>query len=86
MTLLTSTQPNDSVNVYNAKTHLSQLITRVENGEEIIITRNGKPAAMLVPVRASRKNRTPGVLAGKIHIGDTFDDFTRQDEQDWYGE
>ena len=36
------------VNIHEAKTHLSRLLTQVENGEEVIIARNGKPVARLV--------------------------------------
>lgn len=48
------------VNVHHAKTNLSRLISAVENGEEVIIARNGKPAVKLVkilpPARKSRRN------------------------------
>ncbi|HVX55863.1 type II toxin-antitoxin system prevent-host-death family antitoxin [Nocardioides sp.] len=37
------------VNVHEAKTHLSQLLARVEAGEEIVIARAGKPVARLEP-------------------------------------
>jgi prevent-host-death family protein len=40
----------DTVNMHEAKTHLSKLVERVEKGEEIVISRAGKPAAKLVPV------------------------------------
>jgi len=40
----------DQVNMHEAKTHLSRLVERVEGGEEIVISRAGKPAAKLVPV------------------------------------
>jgi prevent-host-death family protein len=39
----------DSVGAYEAKTHLPQLLDRVARGEEIRITRNGRPVARLVP-------------------------------------
>lgn len=38
------------VNVHEAKTHLSRLLQRVKNGEEIIIAKAGKPYARLVPI------------------------------------
>jgi prevent-host-death family protein len=41
-----------SYNVHEAKTHLSKLLERVENGEEIEIRRNGEPVARLVPGQA----------------------------------
>jgi prevent-host-death family protein len=39
----------DTVGTFDAKTHLSKLLDRVERGERIVITRNGKPVADLVP-------------------------------------
>lgn len=41
----------DSVGAFEAKTHLSALLDRVERGEEVTITRHGRPVARLVPVR-----------------------------------
>jgi prevent-host-death family protein len=38
------------VNVHAAKTQLSRLLERVEGGEEIVIARNSRPVARLVPV------------------------------------
>lgn len=74
------------VNVYEAKTQLSALLTRVEAGEEIVIARNGKPIARLSPERNEKPRRQPGRLKGQIWVADDFDDFTEQDERDWYGE
>ena len=76
----------DTINVYDAKTQLSQLLTRVEQGEEIVIARNGRPVARLAPLEAKRPDRVPGLWKGKITIADDFDDFTEQDARDWYGE
>ena len=75
-----------TVNVYDAKTQLSKLITRVELGEEITIARNGRPVARLVPLAPRRPDRVPGLLAGQITISDDFDELTEQDARDWYGE
>lgn len=44
----------DSVGSYEAKTHLPQLLDRVEHGETIVITRHGKPVAKLVPATAEK--------------------------------
>ncbi len=41
------------VNMHDAKTQLSKLITAAEAGDEVVIARQGKPAVKLVPVRAS---------------------------------
>lgn len=75
-----------SVNIYDAKTQLSQLINRVELGEEIVISRHGRPVARLVPLAERSGDRVPGLLRGRITIKDDFDDFTEQDERDWFGE
>jgi len=43
----------DTVGTFEAKTHLSDLLDRVERGEEITITRHGKPVAKLVPAEST---------------------------------
>ena len=56
------------VNMLDAKTNLSKLVDAVESGSEseVVIARNGKPAARLVPITASPKKRLPlGFLEGK---------------------
>jgi prevent-host-death family protein len=60
-----------AVNVHEAKTHLSRLLERVEAGEEIVLARNGKAVAKLVPFR--RLPRCPGRMKGQIRIGRNFD-------------
>ncbi len=77
---------SDTVNVYDAKTQLSQLLNRVEQGEEIVIARNGRPVARLAPLETKRPDRVPGLWKGRITISDDFDEFTEQDARDWYGE
>lgn len=54
----------DTVNMHEAKTHLSKLVARVEGGEQIMITRAGKPAAKLVPVPQKPKKLGPRKLGG----------------------
>lgn len=48
-----------SVNIADAKTHLSRLIARVERGERIVIARAGRPVAELRPVRKLKKRAIP---------------------------
>lgn len=62
-----------TVNIHEAKTHLSRLIEDVSGGEEVIIARNGKPVARLLPVIASSHPRRPGRWRGKVRIGAEFD-------------
>ena len=42
---------SNTVGAYDAKTHFSELLERVEGGEEVTITRHGSPVARMVPVR-----------------------------------
>ena len=60
-----------TVNVHEAKTHLSRLLERVEAGEVVTIARAGKPIADLVP--HSRVDIVWGTLRGRIEIAADFD-------------
>lgn len=63
----------DTVNVHDAKTHLSRLLERAESGEEIVIARAGKPVARLVPYGSERPKRVFGRLRGQVVIHGDFD-------------
>ena len=60
-----------TVNVHEAKTHLSRLLAEAEAGEDVVIARNGKPVAKLVPY-APKGKRQFGTLKGKIKIDERF--------------
>ena len=62
----------DKINVHDAKTQMAKLLERVERGEEIIIARAGRPAAMLVPLASRRGRRKLGALDGRFDIPDDF--------------
>lgn len=62
-----------TINIHEAKTQFSKLVEAVGLGQEIMIAKAGKPAAMLVPVPVRKPARTPGALKGKIRIADDFD-------------
>ena len=63
----------DTVNIHQAKTQLSQLLSRVQKGEKIIIANRGKPVALLTPYTESQSNqRIPGRLRGQSTISDNF--------------
>ncbi|MCW5699608.1 MAG: type II toxin-antitoxin system Phd/YefM family antitoxin [Rhodospirillales bacterium] len=51
---------------FEAKTHFSRLLERAEHGEEITITRRGKPVAKLVPVRSDRSVEKARGAAARI--------------------
>ena len=59
------------VNLYDAKTRLSELVDRAAAGEEVIIAKAGKPMARLAPLRV--RERKPGRLKGQIQIADDFE-------------
>ena len=64
----------ETVNVHEAKTHLSRLLERVERGEEIVIARAGKPVAVLSPyVPAELQPRRLGIWEGQVWMSDDFD-------------
>lgn len=63
-----------TTNIHEAKTHLSRLVQRAAEGEEIIIAKAGKPLAKLVPYRAKKKQRRPGCWRGQVVIEDDFDE------------
>jgi len=62
------------INIHQAKTHLSRLLTRVMAGEEIIIAKAGRPVARLVPITERPAERMPGSAAGRIALAPDFDE------------
>lgn len=71
----------DTVNLYEAKTNLSQLVERAAAGEEIVIAKAGRPLARLVPLSKRTTPRPLGMFAGKIKVGADFDDPLPDDMQ-----
>lgn len=64
--------PQAVYNLYEAKTHLSNLVERAALGEEIVFAKGGKPMARLVPL-ARHAPRRPGGWEGKVSIAEDFD-------------
>ena len=62
------------VNMHEAKTHLSRLVERVAQGEDVVIAKAGRPVARLVPYEESAEPRKPGAWAGKVWMADDFDE------------
>jgi prevent-host-death family protein len=62
------------VNIHQAKTTLSQLLESAIAGEEIIISKAGKPLARLIPYQSEKKPRIPGYWNGRVKMADDFDD------------
>jgi prevent-host-death family protein len=61
-----------TIGVYDARAELSRLIERALAGEDIVITRRGKPTVRLVPVEELRPRRKPGALKGLFEVTDAF--------------
>jgi prevent-host-death family protein len=61
------------VNVHEAKTQLSRLLLRISQGEEVIIARDGKPVARLVPYASQPARRVAGSARGQVGIAPDFD-------------
>ena len=64
-----------TVNIHEAKTHLSRLVDKVTKGESFIIAKAGKPLVKVVPLDtpASNEVRRLGFLKGMISVPDDFD-------------
>jgi prevent-host-death family protein len=77
---------SDTVNLYDAKTHLSRLVDRAAAGEEIVIAKAGKPKAMLVPYKPKKPREGGKNLLGITFIADDFDaPMSPEELEDWYG-
>jgi prevent-host-death family protein len=61
------------VNLADAKARLSALVDRAATGEEIVIAKDHRPVAKLVPLRPSAARRRPGSAKGQIRVAPNFD-------------
>jgi len=61
-----------TVNIHEAKTHLSRLVEEVAAGAEVIITKAGKPIARLTPISAPVRKKRLGLLKGRIKVPEDF--------------
>jgi len=61
------------IDIGEAAAHLSQLVDEAASGDEIVITRAGKPVARLVALEPTRLHLCPGLLKDKMWIADDFD-------------
>ena len=78
-----------TVNIHEAKTHLSRLIEGAVNGEPFVIAKAGKPMVKVVPIEASetKGKRRLGFMKGEMTIPDDFDTFAQDEiEKLFYGE
>jgi prevent-host-death family protein len=64
-----------NISIAQAKSQFSELVKRVESGEEIVITRHGKPVVNMTPAHSKPENAPSliGALEGKVWIAEDFD-------------
>ena len=63
----------ETVNIYDAKTRLSQLVDQAAAGEDVVVSRNGKPLVRITRLEAPKRRVKFGVLKGKLNIPADFD-------------
>jgi prevent-host-death family protein len=63
----------ESINIYKAKTRLSQLVDKAAGGEDVVVSRNGKPLVRITRLQEPRRTIKFGVLKGKVRIAADFD-------------
>lgn len=60
-------------NIHEAKTQLSKILEKVEHGEEVVISRAGKPIAKVVPLKTLTRRHARGSLRGTLFMADEWD-------------
>ena len=76
-----------TVNIHEAKTHLSRLMDRARQGEPFIIAKAGKPLVKLVPVDAPATRSRIGFMKGEFTVPDDFNTMGQEEiERMFYGE
>ena len=75
-----------TVNIHEAKTHLSKLIEQAEHGEEVVIARAGKPVVKLVKVESEPRTSRLGFMRGQFRVPDDIKTpFKDEIEEMFYG-
>lgn len=77
-----------TVNIHEAKMHLSRLVEQAAKGESFIITKAGKPLVKVVSLKAPALNQVKrlGFLMGKIIVPDDFDQMGREEIEHLFGD
>ncbi len=76
-----------TINIHEAKTHLSRLVEMAANGEPFIIAKAGKPMVKVVALDAPDKSsiRRIGFMEGEINVPDDFDRMGHEEIQKLFG-
>jgi len=77
-----------TVNIHEARTHLSRLLERVSDGESFVIAKAGKPVARVIPLSAQMgaQVRRLGFMAGEISVPEDFDRMGQGQVERMFGE
>jgi prevent-host-death family protein len=77
----------ETINIHEAKTHLSRLVEKAAKGEPFIIAKAGKPMVKVIPLEPVKPKSRIGMLDGMYAIPDDFDEMGRAEiEAMFYGE
>ncbi len=63
----------EPVNIYDAKTHLSRLVDKAAAGEDVVVSRHGKPLVRITRLENTQRRITFGLLKGRLKVPDDFD-------------
>jgi prevent-host-death family protein len=77
-----------TINIHEAKTHLSQLVEKAAKGEPFVIAKAGKPMVKVTPLETpiAEQLRRLGFMAGQIAVPDDFDRMGSADIEQLFGE
>ncbi len=76
----------ETVNIHEAKTHLSRLVEKAAKGESFIIAKAGKPMVKVVPLEGEKPKRRIGFMKGQISVPEDFDTMMSEEiEEMFYG-
>jgi prevent-host-death family protein len=77
----------ETINIHEAKTHLSRLVERAAQGESFVIAKAGKPMVKLVPLDAPLpdQRRRLGFLQGLVQVPDDFDPMGQSEIESLFG-
>jgi prevent-host-death family protein len=77
----------ETINIHEAKTHLSRLVEKAAKGEPFIIAKAGKPMVKVVPLEDEKPKRRTGFMKGQISVPQDFDTMMSAEiEEMFYGE
>lgn len=69
----TKIDPMETINIHEAKTHLSRIVEQVAAGRDVLIAKAGKPMVKMVPIATGKTVIRFGVLKGTIRVPEDFD-------------